>query len=420
MPNIGDAFVNIKVRGYKLLEKVLREAEKRSRQFAENLNRALREVDESAGDVAESMERVAKETRKAGDAASDASNEVKGLDARFGRTAEKLEQSTEGVRKFQGALTGILGIAAAVFAIFFKLGNAINATTEEFKSGEDKVREFAETLKASGATATEQADAIRERYAELTDELQNLSVNAETAGDAIRKVSIPGRKDRIREEINELQKYLEQVNKVEMAERERALAREQAASRDVIKGENEALQLQLEQLKIQKETDPIQKIILQNNMDLNELKKQQLELTKEIQQEDLAPERDQLKIDMLKERIALLNEQRTIITDIAQQEINNINDQRAAEAEAQREKEEKEEQARLQKEQKEKEALEKKLADELKVVNQIREANQQALDDLQQSFQDTIASINSQAGSFSDLTALVDSIRNEIRQLRGR
>lgn len=105
-------------------------------------------------------------------------------DAAFGRMGEGLDKATEGARKLQGAIGGVLGIVAAIGAIFFKIGNTIEKlgsnlawTVSTQEKGVIRAKEFVATLEDSGVSDyAEQLARIRQEIERLNSLQANNSI----------------------------------------------------------------------------------------------------------------------------------------------------------------------------------------------------------------------------------------------------
>jgi hypothetical protein len=127
---------------------------------------------EGAEQVASKLKDVKSELESTADAGKSSFNKI---DDAVGKAGEKIENSTAGLRKFQGALSGIIGVVgglATVAAIAFgKIAKSINETTEaqntlneSIRIGRDAVRGQADEYVKAGKKV-EDADAIREEAA---------------------------------------------------------------------------------------------------------------------------------------------------------------------------------------------------------------------------------------------------------------
>jgi len=310
------------------------------------------------------------------------------FDAALGSLGAKMDKATEGARKLQGAIAGILGIATLVAAAFYKLGNAIFSATQYFRSAKKRVEEFRNELSASGKDLSQQASAVRDRYNELTSELEK---------------GVPSFfQKRYISELKELNKLLVEISFTERARSQRSFDKILQEERAITEERNRQLRAIIEQSAVQLETDPISKIQLRNAQQQRDIQNELLNVAKELQEAMSDPANDTVRINMLREQRRLLEIQLQMVNKIAQQEIKGIEN-----AEARR-REEIEKRRRA-----EREAAEEN-------ARVIAEANAKAMQDLQREFANTISSINSQAGAFVRVEDLVASIADEVRQIRGR
>jgi len=104
-----------------------------------------------------------------------------GINQSLGRMGDKLTNATEGVRKFQGALSGILGVVVGLIAIFGLWTSQIKKTRQDYK-------EFQDTL---GTQVTQQNNALHAQVVatgSLTDaQREELEITKETS-DAINEI----------------------------------------------------------------------------------------------------------------------------------------------------------------------------------------------------------------------------------------
>lgn len=185
------------------------------------------------------LERVRTEAKKTSD----------GIDATLGRLGEKLEKQTEGARKLQGAISGIVGIAGALVGVSFALGRTIFSVSEAFRSGTAKAKEFADELRSQNlGDVASQAKAIRDRL----QELENIQADiANQDFGAAFEAKLQGGSANLRKEADALREILVSLNIAEKAAATRATERaERAAESLAEQAASAANALRAQQLRI--------------------------------------------------------------------------------------------------------------------------------------------------------------------------
>lgn len=333
-----------------------------------------------------------------------------GFDDALGRIGERFDSATEGARKLQGAIAGVLGIVTVVAAAFFKLGNSIYELSQQMRPARERVKEFAEEVRASGGSAADQANKVRERLAELNEEAAKLD------GKVLRLGLESGDTKRMRvlKEIVELNKELEGFNQREREAIEVRNRRESEGLRESARLRRESLEVARAELEAQLASGPeesarimaeqervriareLQSIQQQYGDALNVEESVRGDLLQTLQDEfDLAVRISELRLQAIdrekKERLQAIADAAAAEERAAQEA------QRRAEEDARKERERARETARI-----------------------IAESNAQAASETRQALLDAVSSINSDRGAFSQLEGLIGSIVDDVKQIRGR
>lgn len=125
-------------------------------------------------------------TRRAHEAAFESSfRGAKGIDSKFGIIGEKIESATGGVRRFQGAISGTIGVAAGLIGVIAIWGNKIKENRQQLKEFSDaldsSIKQSKEALQGEvfksanlGALSSELSEANKQRISEEKQILDGL------------------------------------------------------------------------------------------------------------------------------------------------------------------------------------------------------------------------------------------------------
>ena len=226
------------------------------------------------------------------------------FDGSLGRAADRMEKSTEGARKFQGAIGGVLGIITVVAAVAFKLGNGINSVSEAMRDGSEKAEEYFRTLNQANTVeaAAENFKAIQDRV----DELNGLLANS-SAGNFIASIELAARggRERVEEEVEALQAKQRQQSSRLRAQREKERREENQAESDTARAARIAVELEVLKAKAAATTNEEARARLETEAANLELQEQILSITDQIRSAEDA-ENQQAVEDLLARRQLLV------------------------------------------------------------------------------------------------------------------
>ena len=313
-------------------------------------------------------------------------------DASLGKFGDRLDASTEGARKLQGAVGGVLGIVAVVGGVAFKAGQGIFALSQALREGTENAREFVAALDDSGSLEAAQSNlsAIREE----TEELNALLAN-EAAGGFVAsiEVALRGGTERVRETRDALNAEALQFSRRIAAENEKAERERLAAIREIATTTREATELELLRTKAANETDAAKRAALEVEATNIEYQRELLDIAEQLAVAEELEE--QSAIDGLRAR-------RRLAAEINAEQIRAINAARDAAIEAD---------AKVKRE---------KLENERQVREAIIEGNRAAIAAASQAAADAISNAIGANGPIQQIGELVADIADKIELIEGR
>ncbi|MCJ8336069.1 MAG: Atg14 domain-containing protein [Epibacterium sp.] len=123
------------------------------------------------------------------------------LDDAVGKVGQRIEDSTAGLRRFQGAITGIIGVVGGLAAVF---GTAFIAISNNFKKADEEAKTFKESL-----------ERIREAGKEVAESFSGI---AQAQGDSAEQIEDQGRRaaqaleEQFAEQLKEITSEIDKIN----------------------------------------------------------------------------------------------------------------------------------------------------------------------------------------------------------------
>lgn len=308
-------------------------------------------------------------------------------DQRIGRFGERLDQATEGTRRFQGAIGGVIGVVGIVGAVAFKAGNAIFSLSQALREGSDRAAEFVDSISAGAVrNLAEEADQIEERIDSINQQL--------AAGGIVNAAErfFSGGAERLRQEKAELERELIARRRSEAGAKERARIAEERELLETARQANETIELEILAARIAAETNAEKKAALEQDAANLRLQQQILQVEKELEAARAGSIGDDDPV------VRALIRRKRLLTEANAIELQGIAAARDAALDAER-------QLRAERE---------------ATARAIAEANAKVIEDFRQGFIEAARSINDDRGAFVQLQKLVGSIVDDVKQIRGR
>jgi len=332
-------------------------------------------------------------------------------DRSLGGLGERMEKSTEGARRFQGAIGGVVGIFAVVAGVFYKLGGLIEKTASGLEDGAKKAERFVEAL---GDRTLENAPARLEAIRAEQDKLNELLADDSVFG--FFEKAFAGGEENVRKQRDELSRLgqlaADQLEARKIREEE-AAKRQADVAAEAAKAANEAIRAQNLLNEATQEDSPGERARLQQLSARITATREIADIEKEIEAQRARPDSE-----LAGGIIAALEDRKRLIAEGFHIQIAGI--RASADAEIAAAKKAADEQKKLDEERdrREREAAEKRAEAEAALRRSIAEANAEAINDLNQSVSNALNTLTgSQSQTFSRLEDAINRIGGQLARV---